>query len=627
VSSAPHPCATSPSVPSRLFLPADDEASSLPAEVAFAAGADRNGSVVGDVLVILVPPGDPAADEPGAPPPPGTAGGAPPQVSAILVSGIDGARLNGSDPEEVARAKGDLSIDALTLSLPGGGDSAVTSLNACFVDEATVRFLAVDGAGRLSAHDYDVRTKEASRAADVAPNLEGLGEGWTVDGAVGVRVDDHHGMFLLAATRGGTSRLCLLDARDLTLRGEHTMKDPGGMVPPRLFSVEAVASCDEDAAALAVAYRPSSSGAEACIDVVQLLVGRDRTPSATHLVYRIPVAPRNGEGIRWVDVSPLQRHANGTYAMGYKVSYNCGIGEFMEFQGEEGGVVGSFRLSLERGLFDEADSILTSSAALGVASNEFGSIHGSEVALHRFRAVLGGGDMSSPGTMTDAKECLRRLSAGAVTGGDRGVRCLLDASTMLLEWPSAITQGGGSRKILAREYRGALMAMSATIAGSLEAAPTAHVSTLQDEKDKIDRKITAMKCLENLYSSQESKEVAICPQMAGVASPVDVFCVLVGQGRFVAAEELRTSHFGNVIAPEYIALSIVRTRSGTNAIACCNWLEDVVIPGLTINHPMLAAIRSWACKVADSYDDEVNGPIGCDNSIRLLKVCAIRQCA
>ena len=42
---------------------------------------------------------------------------------------------------------------------------------------------------------------------------------------------------------------------------------------------------------------------------------------------------------------------------------------------------------------------------------------------------------------------------------------------------------------------------------------------------------------------------------------------------------------------------------------------------LSINHPILAAIRYWACRVADAFDDDdEDNELGLDSAIMLLKV-------
>ena len=117
-----------------LFYLDEEPSSMLPAEIVFVSGGEHHANAGGDILAILVPPREASAssssssecDEFGNPIAAdgvdGDHGGGSssevPYINIILVSGIDGTRLNSTDPAEMAAAASKMSIDALDLTIP-----------------------------------------------------------------------------------------------------------------------------------------------------------------------------------------------------------------------------------------------------------------------------------------------------------------------------------------------------------------------------------------------------------------------------------------------------------------------------------------------------------------------------
>lgn len=634
----------------------------LPAEIAFVSGGENYTNAGGDILAILVPPREEVSSASGSEcdefgNPIGPTGGSSsstsevPYINIILVSGIDGSRLNSSDPAEMAAAAGKMSIDALELTIPppvlsssavsndedeiccimadevGEDKSHVVSLGGCFIGDRKVRFLALDGAGGLSAHDYDTKTRKATlvnQSSSLDASLKD-GEGrWKVDESVGICVDGTHGLFLLSAIQNSSAKICYLAASNLALEAEYILETN----QPKLYAMAPIAGCESDVAAAVIAFKSTTSDANGCIVVVQAVMNCASDPC---VVFKVPIVPQLDQEIRWIDVALADMendisNADGKdarhYSFHYKVSYNSGIGECMTFCGDAGDVVGRFRRFLAKGSYDEADALLASAGASSATKGEYGTIHGSEVALQRFKHIIDGGNVTSAENMTEAKECLRRLSSGAVTGGDRGVKCLLSASNALLRWPSAMLSANASEEILARDYRIAVSAMAATVSGAMKATPPAHLPSLRAEKSRLDSKVLAIRCVEHVASGTDEGRVLVSPMLADAASPADVFRSMVLEGSWVAAEMVRRSEFSQSITPEHMASAIVGLPASVDPRSYCSWLEKSIIPGLTINHPLLAAIRYWACRLADAFDDDgENGGLGLDSAITLLKVC------
>ena len=642
-----------------LILNTDEETSSmLPAEIAFVSGAEHHSNVQGDILAILVPSREASAsesssecDEFGNPiaTSAGRANGSDevPYINIILVSGIDGTRLNGSDPAEMAAAAGKMSIDALDLTIPAEAptpnnenddenciiaeemdkdDNHVVSLDGCFVGDRTVRFLALDGAGGLSAHDYDTKSKKATTlvgpSSSLNASLNDGSEKWKVDDSVGICVDGTHSLFLVSAIRNSSAKICYFGASNLALQAEYILEADR----PKLYAMAPIPSCENDVAAAAIAFKSTASDANGCIFVVQTVMGCVCDPC---VVFKVPIVPQLDQEIRWVDVALADTGNSSSgnsddvrnYSFNYKVSYNSGIGEFMSFCGDAGDVVGRFRRFLAKGDYDEADALLASVGASSATKGEYGTIHGSEVALKRFKHIIDGGNVTSAENMAEAKECLRRLSSGAVTGGDRGVKCLLTASDSLLNWPSAMLSANAPEPILARDYRIAVSAMVATVSGAMKATPPAHLPSLRAEKRRLDSKLLAIRCVEHVASGADEGHVAVNSMLANAASPADIFRSLVLEGSWVAADMVLRSDFAQSITPEHMAAAIVGLPATVDPRSYCSWLEKSIIPGLSINHPLLAAIRYWACRVADAFDDDSeNGEFGLDSAITLLKV-------
>ena len=626
-----------------------------PAEIAFVSGGEHHANAGGDILAILVPPREASAsssssecDEFGNPVAADGVDGdhgsgrssEVPYINIILVSGIDGTRLNSTDPAEMAAAASKMSIDALDLTIPkaahkkeedciiadeGTDDSRVVSLGGCFVGDRTVRFLALDGTGGLSAHDYDTKSKEASLfsptstsvVADINDSLGRGDERWKVDESLGICVDGAHNLFLVAATQNSSTKICYYGASSLAMQAEYMLEAD----QPKLYAMAPISGCAGDVAAAAVAFKPAASDANGCIVVIQAVIDGDGDPC---MVFKVPIVPQLEQDIRWIDVALANIGIDNTsndarhYSFHYKVSYNSGIGECMTFCGDAGDVVGRFRRYLAKGSYDEADALLASAGASGATKGEYGTIHGSEVALQRFKHIIDGGNVTSEENMTEAKECLRRLSSGAVTGGDRGVKCLLDASSALLGWPLAMLSINPEEYILTRDYRIAISAMSATVAGAMKATPPAHLPSLRAEKMRLDSKLLAIRCVEHAAGKEH---VQVDPMLANAASPADVFRSLVLDGSWVAAEKVRRSEFAQSITPEHMASAVVGLPATIDPRSYCSWLEKAIIPGLSINHPILAAIRYWACRIADAFDDDdEDNELGLDSAIMLLKV-------
>uniref|UniRef100_A0A7S4NG27 KNTC1 third ARM-repeats domain-containing protein n=1 Tax=Odontella aurita TaxID=265563 RepID=A0A7S4NG27_9STRA len=601
-----------------------------PIEVTFVSHTDRYDSFVSkkEVLLIVAPLCEQGVDEDVGRESEALDEGHVLPANVLMVSGIDGARLNGDDQSSVARAARNMAIDTLNLELPFGYGGHTVSLNGCFLDEHTIRFLAADSHGNISVHDYDIQSKESSAVKTDAFSDLCVGGKLTFNRKLGFKLDTetNHGPFcLVPSCTGNGSKISWYDVVKLKLVCEHTV--PSGTRNERfsMIAMESIRGCDDEATvAVAVVFRSVSN--EAFIQVVQAIVSQETDATCTisqpSVVYRVPVAGSDNS-----QKPPLSISISATFRRPFCFRYiTCDMksSKCKEFESSEGDIAGKFRVLLTKGLFDEADELLTSFSPRSFSSSsEFASIHSSEVALSRFRYMLASGNITKE-VMSRAKECLRRLAAGAVSGGDIGFRCLLEASESILMWPtSAFAMSDDINDPLRiSSYRMALLGMSATMAGAAKAVPPTRMSALQEEKSKLDAKSSAMQCIEGIILAESNEQVCLSSPLNDVSSVPHLFKTLVAHGSLAVAERVRRSEFGRVVTPEIMASSVIEISATVDPRSYCNWLKEMILPGLSMDHPLLTAIRSWSCQVADDFDDSDDASLGIDASIMLLKTIA-----
>lgn len=649
-----------------------DTTSSNSPSISFIHGAQRYG--VNDILVIL------------SKPPPTNNNNYDEETSQqdafnniTFVSGIDSHALNSADSAKRASAARRMSIHGVNLTLPAGaaGDVRYASfVNGSYISKTTLRLIAADNHGHISIHDYDTITKCTKLVSDginlVIPqnnqhdaNVDNDDESWEFDSRSGIEMDDHNkiGCFFMIVVRNSRKvKMCWYDLSTLTIVSQYEFPN-FGEGHPIVMSLKAVQSCSVDtslAAAVALIVSPSRTAAE--VHVIQCIVEKTRdtdmvanaalidnetdekdneeidaltnsknAPKAkgvdgprAQLVYTISCPPTS-------DKSPIETiHLVGKkFILEEAYAFRCKIkredhSTYQDFQGETNDIIGKTRLFLAQRLFDKADALLLSARPEQLTS-PFGSIHSAEVALWRFRHLLSSNKkILCRKSMGQATDCLRRLSSGAVSGGDDGVNCLLKASqslcTLPFEYSLYSDESTPGPKL--REFRISLTAMSMAFKNALNGVTSQYVQIIKDEKKRLDSRIAALQCIEAVLE-RGKQHIYLTAPLSCVQSPTDLYRLLISQGAFHVAERVRHTEHGKTIASEAIASSVINIPAQFDPRLYTNWLKDIVIPGLTFNHAILSSIRSWCCHVAEQFDNDDaidQQHCGIDSSITLLEV-------
>lgn len=587
------------------------EGTSRPAEVSFVKNAHRHQSK--DVLIILVPTADQLANENAA------------DVNVILVSNIDGERLNQDEVESVAEAAKSMSIDALKLNAPCKDFEA---LEGCYLNASTVRFAAGDADGNVSIHDYNVENKQAVLVSKEIQARDVDSQEQTLLTSLGMRLQ-HSGndsMFLvLCGHSNHETRLYWYDLVHLNMACDCILPLPTRKTTkPWLLAIEPVFSFSNDSAlAVAVAMKESAAASDGFVQVLQ--VHAEETMGLTvlsspHKVYQIPL--KNSQESNKTSLSGVDLDASpeaGPYSFRFKANYGSDCSVCCEFvtrhSGVESGVMGIIRLLLQREMFDEADELLAANDCKLLSSDPYAMFHSSEVALRRLQRLLLSENIGSEESMERARECLRRLTAGAVSSNETGQQYLLEAADSVMLWP---TNAGNSRLPTIDEYSMSLSAMAAAIQTALQPANPVFGTQLIDMKKELDDRLSAMKCIVDLLET-DSMSIVLGSPFLESRTPSDIFLVLVGEGFFSVAERFWRSKWGQYLTAEISASAILSLSPVHDPRAYAAVLKDVLLPKLAISHEAIPLIRSWACRSANAYDDDDN-ELGLEASIFLLQV-------
>ena len=545
----------------------------------------------------------------------------------LIVSGMDSSLLTSTNTATLQYAAGSMSIDGLSFdgSDDMSNDNPIGALNGIFIGTDMIRFLACCTDGKLMSYDYSLTDKNVYSSQSV------LLQNSCIDYEVGVKVDTNCeicDLFVVTGTSSSNKTINWISVSNLDITCEYSISNRGKNKSSDVLALEPIQSCcAQSAIAVAVAIQETTSSDESNISIriIQAIIERNDTYgesspetdqiliSKSHTVCNIPIY--QGYAINYDGISIA--NVNGKYSFKYIIandesSQECN--EFLTSKTTGPQIAGKFRMLLAQGLFDEADNFIVLNA--DNLSDDYETIHSSEVALWRLKDLLSQGNVSSKGNISTAQECLKRLASAAVTGGDVGVCNLLNASKSVSTWP--VTQENNEEDIpYIGEFSLALNVLSKTLANAIKSAPTNHVASLEDEKSKIDLQIETIRVLEEVLFTDNSKVMIKLPYSA-VHTPVELYQLLISQANFSGAERARRLERGRSITIHGIAESVSLVPKTINPMLYRNWLENFVIAGLSVNHQLLNMIHVWACQIADEFDE--NGQ-GLRMSIVILQVC------
>jgi hypothetical protein len=297
--------------------------------------------------------------------------------------------------------------------------------------------------------------------------------------------------------------------------------------------------------------------------------------------------------------------------------------KFQEFHSGIKNVISNAKLLLANHLFDEAQELVSSSSTEEL-STPYGTIHVSDIVLARFKYMIGKPQILTGERKDQVKECLRRLSFGAVSGGSRGVQCLILASKAIYHLePKDDDISCSLSGPYIRDYRLTLLAMAMSISNALKGVSNKFVNRLKNEIKMLEEKATVLKTIElTLGVSSGKNKLELTPPLLQVKNHKELYHLLIEKGAFLVAEDVRKSEMGmKFISPIDMAESVSKIPSKIDPRKYCSWIKDIVIPRLNIHQTIVVSIAKWACKTADEFDQEFS--FGIDSSILLLEVRSV----
>lgn len=560
-----------------------------PAEVHFVA---THRDAFQDSLVIFVP-SDSEEDK---------------KPNVVLVSQIDGEKLNSEHSSNVAEGTRGMAIDAINFD----GCYDFNALQGCFLDDNTIRFAAGTTTGNVSIHDFQLDTKTTKM---IRESIKGhlIDESYRFDTSIGIGVQ-YYGrgtsVYLFSTLSTTKAEVVWFDILHLAIVGTVLIKS-GMPCPPRVMAIEPVKSCSEDdAIAVAIAFMASNENEEVTIHVVQLVIDDASDLAALsgpHILFTIPLGVK--KGVKSVCLSIKRGKSVGPYSF-LLCNSTCDNdkrfthSEFTCSTKTSCSIIGEIRLLLEKNALDEADQLCGCHKS---SWDEYAQFHPSEVALRKLERVLALGHITSDKNMAIARMCLQRLAGGALSGVQAAIDNLLEAANTILDWPSK-----AAIPPTLFEYTIALNAIISTLESALQAG---HSHLIEQKNEDVKQCLTAMKCI-NDFMEQES--TTLDKPFSRNRSISELFQTLIQHNLFASAETLLRRH-AKELTPAIIVEAIVNIPSSVDPRAFTLLLTDTIMPSLTINHEALPLISVWACQTADAYDDETS-ELGIDSAIFLLQV-------
>ena len=481
-------------------------------------------------------------------------------------------------------------------------------MNGVCVDGTTIRFFFIGEKRRVCVYDYNVEEKNGSVVMEDLVEL--IPGEWRYDASLEMDVTGTH-LTVVANDEKKKVCICWFDVLNLSLVATYVTRS-------EIISMKAIRSCDPEQC-VAVAFATNEKKGTR-LHVVQSLI-MERPPNNDDANSMVLFTIDTDSRARAIEVASPPATEERPYAFRFLTKLNNGENTYVEFVPGDMQQTGKVHCLLASHSFDEAYSCIDE---LEYTTNDAirSPIHKSFVISRQFRHVLSKGNISEKENIIEAKECLRRLASGAISGGERGVEGLLDAAEFVLSWPknqSISNVSAEFKTVSIQEVCQALSAMSTTVTSVIEVLSESKVVKLTEMKYKLDERQTALICLRGIAEVDGLRLNFDDPYLA-VGSSVDLLHCLVSQGAFKTVERLMKSQWGKRIPSETLAASVLRIPVSVDPQCFLPWLCDLILPTLSIGDPLLETIRAWSCGAADKYDEN-NDMTGLDDAIMLLQVC------
>ncbi|CAJ1953406.1 unnamed protein product [Cylindrotheca closterium] len=534
-------------------------------------------------------------------------------VPAILVSHIDGNRLNNSEEGIVEDAVKCIVFHELKVKeVP---DSR--AIQGYYRSRQQVRFALVDGNGNIAIHDYNIESKTGSTITkDVSVGGDET-ENWGVDFTLGLRIQhigSQHSFLLFAASSTDESQVGVYDLEKLKMAGSYAVsKDSSGNnTRTRILALEPVTSSAEVTSLAMVVATTSPSGKDGLAPAIKsrLIQGSvdeiNGKIGELHPVYYIPVP----NTVTSMSISPLPDE-DKPYA--FRCLTSCEQQQSMECHEfiPNGSSLGSIRLLARTNHFRQANVIVAEIGSQTLQADPFARFHPSEIALQELHALLSRGGVRDAESARLSRACLNQLSNGALSGNSLGTQTLLSAADAILNWPDekAIQRGQTTLWDVVVGLQG--------IIGGIKPVSTqlSESSELDAKTNQLEERLIAMQYLQSIMG----KNAPLNPQFASVVSVKHMFGCLVQSECFPQAEQLWRSPLQPKLSTEAMVTVILDISSQINPREYASLLSEVVVPSLSINHELLPPLLEWSCRMADDFDDAVEGD-GLENAIFLLEI-------
>jgi hypothetical protein len=554
----------------------------IPAEVSFVTSGSGNQQQSSSLDTLII---EPPEDEP-----------------IILVSHIDGARLNSDDKGVVEDAAKSMVIHALHEI------ADVRALRGCCKDNTTVRFALVDGDGKLAIYDYNLNDKTGNVLRQGISTDSDSDQDWGIDYTAGLRVQqvgDKHRFLLFSACSGNDTKICWFDLNTLTMSLSHYMISQGSETRTRLLALEPVSSCTNDSslAIVVASLTPAADDSQPKLDskILQAHVKDDGTIGQLHPVYHIPVPAT----VKSMAIAPI---CGIPYAFRCLTAHNQDSRECHNFTTNTttGSTVGSIRLLAMTNQFDQANALVKQTGEEELIADPFAGFHPSEIALRQLQILLSKGRVNDPTSVLQSRECLKQLAVGAISGNVPGHTALLSAAESILQWPDETSIQ--NPPILGEVVMG--------LSGIISILSKSMASESKVKLHELEEKLYAMKYLESILN----KDIPLNATFASVRSVKDLFACMIRANYFLAAEQMWRSPLQPKLTSEVMVTSVLDISSKANPRHYASLLREIVVPSLSINHELLPPLLAWSCRTSDDFDDARDNKNSLDDAVFLLEV-------
>jgi hypothetical protein len=393
--------------------------------------------------------------------------------------------------------------------------------------------------------------------------------------------------------------------------------------------------CDSSSLAVAVvvvssATAESTAASDTTILLLQLLVEDTMglvVLSKPHVLYSIPLG---------IDVARVELVASPSYPYWFlfkewsRTDHHRWTAGYKRFNPPPTASQALARLKglVERGQLDEAARMVRgadggSDRAL-LLDDEYSTFVPTEIPLRQLNAVLvraeQSNELSSAELRSLQRHALEMQEDATSDPRGSGIAHLLDAAELL-------TGLMGSPTVAQAQT---LLSIAQQLVGKVDAL---HFSGRKRDFDErrsakqrdIQDQLGVVGYLSRLIEKggADANHVRFDDWFRTIRTIPQLFEALVEQRLFALAELMwhqSNADGQDVLSPHVLVSAILKISPDAPPQAYSALLEDVVLPQLSINHPYLRTIRSWACRVADRLDENSPSEAGMDSAIHLLEV-------